>query len=353
TAASCAPNCSPQLDQDPPAPAPPPDPSAESPLPEACAGGPEPSIVALDPEDGIGDIALSPTHVYWSTSDAILRRAKDGGSPEVVAYVEGGAGQLRVAGSTLFWAASGAELFALPLDGPAQPLRLVDDLAAPLAWTASEDRVYYMAQPPGDASGGADDFCTRGYQLKTVPSTGGQPELLAEHQGALDQLAVDATGVYWPEILRCVPPEGKIAKYTFATASVSTFAVATGNPHSLRAAGGRVLWLDEGGLWSSPASAGDPVLLAHPPTIRALATDGTDAYWAASDLDSTWGGAYSVYADVFSAPLAGGEAHEIACHIFGIDEFWFVADRGAVYYRSWIHDLIGRLPTSSDATPHL
>jgi hypothetical protein len=43
---------------------------------------------------------------------------------------------------------------------------------------------------------------------------------------------------------------------------------------------------------------------------------------------------------------AGGAPRKVACQIYGIDEFWFVADTSAVYYRSWVRDLIGSLPTT-------
>lgn len=96
------------------------------------------------------------------------------------------------------------------------------------------------------------------------------------------------------------------------------------------AAGGRVLWIDEGGIWSSPAAGGDAVRLAPPSLLRGLATDGSAAYWAASTASDS----QSAYADIFSAPLSGGQPRKVGCQIFGIDEFWFFADPNAVYYRS-------------------
>src|SRR5262245_17084100 len=47
--------------------------SRETPSAEACPGGPEPETVSFDPKDGIIDIALSSTHVLWSTREGVYR----------------------------------------------------------------------------------------------------------------------------------------------------------------------------------------------------------------------------------------------------------------------------------------
>jgi len=107
-----------------------------------------------------------------------------------------------------------------------------------------------------------------------------------------------------------------------------------------------VLWVDQGGIWSASADDGSArVSIAHPRLTRALATDGSKAYWAAADRE---GDSYSPKADVFAAPLTGGVPQQIACQVYGIEEFNFFADQRAIYYLSWVHDLIGRFPTSTE-----
>ena len=354
TPTGCGSDCEPPINEE-PAPPPPRTLFPPSPLPEACPGGPAPSILTLDAAQDIGDIAMSSTHIYWTTSDAIHRRSKAGGADEVVTSLERWAGPLLVVGNVIFYAGGSRRyIFRMPADGSAQPVPLADDLATPAAWTVANDRLYYMARSAEDAALSGEAACEAGYQLKSVPTGGGEAEVLAEHQGTLDQLAADATGVYWSEAAHCEPPGGKLDKYSFATGAVSVFTHPTGIAHNLRAAGGRLLWVDAAGIWSTPADVDEPTLIAHPPLVRALATDGAAAYWAASEpTPADPSGPFSPSADVFTAPLAGGAARKVACQIYGIDEFWFIADKSAVYYRSWIHDLIGSLPTTANGAEPL
>jgi hypothetical protein len=165
-------------------------------------------------------------------------------------------------------------------------------------------------------------------------------------------MAADDTGIYWSADPPCVADDinftapHSIEKFNFATGSVTQFAATDGWSDSILTAAGRVLWEDGGGIWSAPASGGSaPVLLAAPPLTRGLATDGIKAYWAAS---SRAGDSYSAYADVFAAPVTGGVPQQVACDVYGVEEFGFLADEDAVYYRSWIHDLVARLPTRAE-----
>jgi hypothetical protein len=47
------------------------------------------------------------------------------------------------------------------------------------------------------------------------------------------------------------------------------------------------------------------------------------------------------YSDIFAAPLDGGEARKIACQVYALDQMQ--ADESALYYRSWVGDVIGRI----------
>jgi hypothetical protein len=322
--------------------------SAETPRPEACAGGADPEVVAFDPDDRIIDIAASPTHVLWSTREGLFRRAKAGGAPELLAAPELPVSNFIIDGASIYWVGL-PSVYAMPLDGSSVPAPIVGDVMTPLAFMPHGSQLYYFSVDPSSQI--PTEPCGGHSRLVAVPSTGGRPEILAHNHGTHGPMAADDTGIYWAADLPCVEdidftPTYQIEKFSFATNSVTQFATTNGNPYNIRAAKGRVLWVDEGGIWSAPAGDGSaPVSIAHPPLTRALATDGIRAYWAAAARD---GDSYSPDSDVYAAPLTGGVPQKVACQVYGIEEFNFFADQRAIYYLSWIHDLIARFPTRAD-----
>ena len=321
--------------------------SAETPPPEACTDGPAPETVAFDPNDGIIDIALSPTHVLWSTREGIHRRAKAGGEAEVLAALGRPVSNFIIDGDAVYWVES-PSVYRMPLDGSSAPATIASGISTPLAFRPHGSRLYYFSLD--ESSVDRSEPCSGDTRLVAVASTGGTPEILAHQRSTHLPMAADDTGVYWAADPPCVADDINftapryIEKFSFATGSVTRFAEANGAPDSLLTAGGRVLWKDAGGIWSAPADGGSaPVSLATPPLARGLTTDGVEAYWAAAARE---GDSYSASADVFAAPVAGGGApRRVACSVYGIEDFNFFADEGAVYYRSWIHDLVARFPS--------
>ena len=349
-APACYPNCETQAPdaEVPSLPPIPEDHSAETPRPEACAGGAEPAVVAFDADDGIIDIASSPTHVLWSTREGLYRRAKAGGAPELLAALELPVSHFSIDGASIYWVQF-PSLYAMPLDGSSAPARIAGDVMTPLAFLPHGSQLYYFSMDPSSQI--PSEPCSGDSRLVAVRSTGGTPEILAHNHSTHGPMAADDTGIYWAADMPCVDdinftPTYQIEKFSFATNSVTQFATTSGYPDSIRTAAGRVLWVDQGGIWSASADDGSArVSIAHPRLTRALATDGSKAYWAAADRE---GDSYSPKADVFAAPLTGGVPQQIACQVYGIEEFNFFADQRAIYYLSWVHDLIGRFPTSTE-----
>jgi hypothetical protein len=346
----CYPNCETQAPDAgvPSLPQIPEDHSAETPRPEACAGGAEPAVVAFDPDDGIIDIASTPTHVLWSTREGLYRRAKAGGAPELLAALEQPVVNFIIDGASIYWVQY-PSLYAMPLDGSSVPVRIVTDVLTPLAFLPHGSQLYYFSRDLSSVIPG--EPCSGDSRLVAVSSTGGTPEILAHNHSTYLPMAADDTGIYWAADVPCVEdinftPTSQIEKYSFATHAVTQFATTNGTPSNLRTAAGRVLWVDQDGIWSAPADDGNArVSIAHPPLTRALATDGIKVYWAAADRE---GDSYTHKADVFAAPLTGGVPQQLACQVYGIEESNFLADQRAVYYLSWIHDLIAQLPTSPE-----
>ena len=349
-APACYPNCETQAPDTevPSLPQIPEDHSAETPRPEACAGGAEPAIVAFDPDDGIIDIGSSPTHVLWSTREGLYRRAKAGGEPELLAALELPVTNFIIDGASIYWVQF-PSLYAMPLDGSSVPARIAGDVMTPLAFLPHGSQLYYFSTDPSSVI--PSEPCSGDSRLVAVPSTGGTPEILAHNRSTRGPMAADDTGIYWAADAPCVDdinfkPTHQIEKFSFATNTVTQFATTSGYPYNIRTGAGRVLWVDEGGIWSAPADDGSSrISIAHPPLTRALATDGIKAYWAAADRE---GDSYSPEADVFAAPLTGGVPQQLACQVYGIEEFNFFADQRSLYYLSWIRDLIARLPISAE-----
>jgi hypothetical protein len=337
-------------------PAPPPpfdspdDPSVvfdSTPAPEACPGGPTPGTFATDAERGLRSIALSPTHLYWSTNAGIHRRLRSGGADEKVIDLDG-ATPLSIDGSMLYWVTA-PTIWSMPLDGSSGPARLVEDVIGPSSWAVSGSRLVYLAEIGNDPV--RPDPRGPDYQVRAINLPGGEPHLLARYQSSTTPLAVDETGVYWFEGSACslparatdARPAASISKYTFATESISTLTTLAPLPDFLRAKGGRVVWADAAGIWSVATDGSERVALAGPlPLVRNLVTDGIRAYWASSVVADP-------FSTVYSAPLTGGEPRPIACDAYGVDSHDVVVDGDAIYYLSWIGDFVGELPTSSPA----
>jgi len=306
--------------------------------PRACPNGPEPSVFVSG--NAITGIAQSETHLYWY-ANAIFRQPKAGGPPEKVSDVEPYGGRLLIEGSALYWVSYPA-IYRLPIDGGQEPERVVNDASSVDAWMPRGSQLYYFSDP-AQGQGGAPSGGF-GSQLRAAPTSGGAAQLLADQQWARDRLAADATGVYWyyspaysPDGLSGANAGhgGEIEKYAFATGAVTPITTTDGNIEWLQVAGDRLIWIDGAQLWSAAPDGSDRTVLGTSSLFRALTSDGTTAYWASSVPGDD-------YSDIIGVPLTGGSPRTIACHVSSV--YGMVADASAVYYYSWVGDVIGKLP---------
>jgi hypothetical protein len=291
-------------------------------------------VFFTDPTDQIRRIALAGSDVYWYARDAIYRKPKAGGNAQKLSDVADGGGVLRSDGSSLYWSRYPA-LFSIPMDGGNGPVQVVQDAYSTTAWTAHDSQVYYLA-PPTEAQSNLP------YELRSAANDGSASASLAPVQAETLELAADASGVYWYSVEFGGADAGvrsvEIQKYSFATRTVSSFAPAIDLSEYLQVSGDRVLWFDQNQIWSGASDGSERFALGSAPLLRALASNQTSVFWAASAVGDD-------YSDIVAVPRGGGATRLLACHISSI--YGFVADDSALYYYTWLGDIIGKI----DLTP--
>jgi hypothetical protein len=305
--------------------------SAPSPTPVACPGGPNPSVLTTDRTNRFHSFTLGGTDVYWADpSYGIFRRTKTGGDFEALVS-DRSAASVSIVDSTLYWS-NAQGIFSQPLEGGAESPPLAPDASGP--WSVSGDNIYYIA----------DVGHTLVTQLKSAPLNGDAPAVLAQGPWWSNVLTADATGVYWFMVPQDLHLDPRLQKYDFATGAIVNFAPPQGDVRFLQIAGQHVLWIDDSGIWSSTADGSERILLAQPPRVQALGSDGTDVYWAQGAVDDHVSDA-ALFSDVFSVPLTGGQPRTVACHAYSVRSLR--ADDSAVYYDSTVSDVLVRVPKTS------
>jgi hypothetical protein len=135
----------------------------------------------------------------------------------------------------------------------------------------------------------------------TMPSHGGKPVALADHQATPVAVAVDAGGdrLYWSSF-----GQSEIrTRVLGATGSVETFAEEQDSAWDVVARNGVVYWTSDqhGTLSSAPADGGAAVVLATAVDASGLAVDDAHAYW--SD---------AVTGTILATPVGGGDTVVLA-----------------------------------------
>jgi hypothetical protein len=289
----------------------------------------QPSVFDSELSGLIRRIAIGPNDVYWYGGDAIYRRPKAGGKSQKLTDVESSGGGLFADGSNLYWSRY-PSLFSIATDDSNGPVQLVQDATEVSSWTANGSNVYYLTRP-------TDPQSRFPYELRAAPSNGGPGTTLAPVQAEALELAADASGVYWYSVeydgdfaVRSM----EIQKYSFATSVVSRLAPVQERSEFLQIAADRVLWFDTNQIWSGASDGSERFALGSAPLLRALTSNQTSVFWATSAPGDE-------YSDIVAVPRGGGPAHLLACHVSSIDAF--VADDSALYYHTWLGDIIGKI----------
>jgi len=199
----------------------------------ALTGGP-PTMLASEP--GLaGDIAIDPTHVYWTTlSGRVNSAALDGSRATTLASGQELPCGLAVDATSVYWAVwNQGTIMKVGLDGGA-PVALASGQDSPCRLAVDDANVYWATSddPPLPSA------------IMGVSVGGGAPRTLASLTSASTAGPVsDGTNVYW------AGPDD--TEYAYAVKKV-------------------------------PLDGGSPVVVASYPTIgqiHGLAVDGTSAYW--------------------------------------------------------------------------
>jgi hypothetical protein len=278
----------------------------------SCPGGNSPEVIVQSGVNGM-HIALSATHVYWSTLSQIFRTPKSGGDSELVSGATVGGRAPFIDSNRLYWGGEAFTVYGMPLDTPnATPVLLASNIAGPDAWTVSGNALFVAVGNLG--------------LMTTSAENPGTPTMLSEQIAPSSRMAADVTGVYWWDDQRAEAGTGFIRKYTFATEQVTNFA-RVGAVQFIRTGGDRVVWADVSGdtvIWSNTPDGSQPVQLGRAPSVFQLATDGTSAYYAAGGGDTM---------HIFAVPLAGGPTTRVACGVHNV--YSLAVDDRAVYYSTW------------------
>ncbi len=312
-----------------------------------CDGAVNPVTFVSSAEVTFYQLAFDDDYVYWNDGTAIQRQGKRGDTPEPFAATGPSAFGVTIDGARIYWSASngsGWSIYAAPLDAPGAVAEVVND-AARVGWAVSNDILYYASVPGGVGGAGGGPGVADAATVVAVPSSGGSPLFTADHASdvALGPFAADTTGAYWAynilnDSVAGVGGAGNggagssIRKLSVPGGTASDFAPVSTVPLTmLVATGSKVVWVDTPSTGPARVFASNPdgtarVALGSAPLIRGLASDGTDAYWAASAP----GDAFS---DIFRTPLQGGTTQSLACHVDGV--LSMAVDESDVYYVSW------------------
>jgi len=178
----------------------------------------------------ITDLAVSNTHVYFTTETAVMRVAKDGGSPVTLATAQQAFGVVADADAVFFAAYRQGTINRVATSG-GPVLALAGDLSGPRSLTADETHLYWI---------------TFDRRLMSVAKNGGPAATLLRDVGLYDAcdsgIAVDAAHLY---VTSCCDPgsnSGQILDVQPADGAATVMAKDLTKPCNPVADGSNVYW---------------------------------------------------------------------------------------------------------------
>lgn len=160
----------------------------------------------------VRSLAQDATHLYWIEDDRIVRVAKAGGSPQVLASQQLGPEALAVSGGYVFWSNRlGASIARIAAHGSGG-VQTVTAANAPTYLVADSTHIFWW-----------DSGTNR---IRRVPQRGSNASTFATPREPISGLAVDATDVYWTDSWGV----GAVDDYVWKAPKAGGAAVSTGLP---------------------------------------------------------------------------------------------------------------------------
>jgi hypothetical protein len=219
-------------------------------------------------------VAVDGTSVYWVNGgyDAAVRKAPlAGGTAVTLATGTAGRSTYRAIGldaTNVYWAddLNGGGIYAAPIDGSGTGMKIISSAPnGPCHIAVQASRLYWLGYPGQDT-------------VESGPTTGGTATrlyALPENLGGSWAIAVNATRIYWTEMV-----QGLLISLPLAGGSATTLATAY-RAYGVAVDGQRVYWSDGPTIRSLPLDGSGPAIIhATGQSVPwDLAVDGAAIYW--------------------------------------------------------------------------
>lgn len=243
-------------------------------------------------------------------------------SPDTFARDAHVSGEIVATGGSVYWVDRGSDvvdsIHSMPVaGGSAATIYAAPSGASPAIEDLASDatNLYWL-----EVSFAAGKYHS---QVKSMPVQGGPASVLADADTALFLVAVNGAYVYFSEVdsLERVPIAGGSIETVTSTWAIASWAMAASSAGACWAAPGAPTTVS-----CEPAGASAPVTVATgQANVQAIALAGDTVYWSTVD-DPT----RPAHASVLSAPIAGGAAHPLTSDV--TDVVALAADGDAVYF---------------------
>lgn len=199
-----------------------------------------------------GRIVVDSDHIYWvsfgiTTNGSVMRLAKSGGDPQVLATAQSSPLGLVVDDEAVYWTNAGADgegaVIRLAKAG-GQPVALVTGLSSPGELAADEDHLYWTSKSAG---------------VERIAKLGGHAETLVSANAVSVGIAVDEDSVYFGNLLA-----GEIQSVAKTGGAVTTLAsTSLKEIPGMQLEGNTLFWHDGNtdSLMQMPTTGGTPAAL--------------------------------------------------------------------------------------------
>ncbi len=225
--------------------------------------------------------AMDDSTIYFSTysadGGAIMSMPKDGGAPTLIAAVA--SGRLAVDDSYVY-ANSGMSLIRVAkTGGTPEVLASTGDVTS---FVIDDSYVYWIDLPPLDGG------FLRPANVLRVAKDGGPPETLASDAWGISALGIDDGGVYWGALTN--DESGRLVRFDKASAATTT--VCTGNdclaPEAIAADGTHVFWtgVDRIDVANPDADGGFTPVVRTSSSVPDMKVHAGKVFWLDVDYDA-------------------------------------------------------------------